>query len=86
MDIVIGFILAVCTAATLVTVFTSLALWVGLGFLTLCVLSIWQAKRMDDPSGDGGIAVFFGAIAPSFVLAVGFLVAAGIKYLITRSL
>jgi Flp pilus assembly protein TadG len=41
---------------------------------------------MDDPSGDGGIAVFFGAIAPSFVLAVGFLVAAGIKYLITRSL
>jgi len=86
MYIVIGFILAACTAATLITVFTSLALWIGLGLLAICVLSIWQEKRMNDPSGDGGIAIFFGVVAPSFILAVAFLIAVGIKFLVIRSL
>lgn len=84
MDIVIGFILAVCTAATLVAIFTGWAFWIGLGLLAICLLSIWQEKRIDDPSGDGGIAMFFGIIAPSGIAALVFLLADGIKFLITR--
>ena len=62
MDIVIGFILFACVTATLVAVFTSLALWIGLGFLVICALSIWREKCMGGPSGDGGIAMFFAII------------------------
>jgi hypothetical protein len=86
MEIVIGFILGACIIATLVAVFTGLALWIGIGLLAFCFLSIWQVKRMHDPSGDGGIAMFFGVVAPSFILAAAFLIATGIKYLAVRSL
>ena len=82
MDIVIGFILAACTAATLVAVFTNLALWIGLGLAAFLILSIWRTRRMDDPSFEGGIVMFFGLIAPSFILAAAFLIAAGIKALV----
>jgi hypothetical protein len=86
MNIIMGFILFACTVTTLVAVFTNIALWIGLGFLIICALSIWEERRMDDPSGDGGIAIFFAIIAPSFILGITFLIAAGIKYLVMRLL
>jgi len=82
MYIVIGFILAACTAATLVAVFTNLALWIGLGLLVFFFLSVWRTRRMDDPSGDGGLAMLFAIIAPSFILTVAFLIAAGVRALV----
>ncbi len=82
MDIAIGFVLAACIVATLVAIFTNLSLWIGIGLMAFCLLSIWQEKRMNDPSGDGGIAIFFGIIAPSFILAIAFLIAAIIKFII----
>jgi hypothetical protein len=38
---------------------------------------------MDDPSGDGGIARYLGIIVPSGIAALAFLLAAGIKFLVT---
>jgi len=82
MDIVIGFILAACIAAGMIAYFTSYALWIGLGMLVVFFVSVWKEKHMDDPSGDGGIAMAFGIIAPSGILAIVFLLAAGIKALV----
>lgn len=81
---VLEFISVVALVATLLAVFTSLTLWIGLGFLAFTILSIVASKYIlrNDHSGDGGIAYAFAVVFPSTIISITMLLAAGIRGLV----
>lgn len=88
MELLVGFFLFTAICSTVCAVFTTITLWIGLGFLVLFVIMTVSANHnlRNDHSGDGGLAYLFGILFPLLSFSVSFLLAALIKYIAVRSL
>lgn len=88
MEFFVGFFLLTAICSTVCAVFTTVTLWIGLGFLALFVIMMIKANYIlrHDHSGDAGIPYLLCVLFPLLSFSVSFLLAALIKYIAVRSL